>query len=132
MTKVANGILAYSFWAVLGGLAGLCFACIGFLFVGAHPIVGTSFIFASLICFTGIAACLIGLCLDRLAQELRDERARWMKHPLLTFDPHEKEPGYNRAVLGWFHEGPELRQPNDDFSRAFAARALVPPPVKKP
>lgn len=38
----------------------------------------------------------------------------------------EKPPGWNRAVLSWFQCGPERRQPNEDFRRAFKERAKEP------
>lgn len=40
----------------------------------------------------------------------------------------EKPAGWNRAVLGWFMRGPELRQPTDDFRDAFHKGAQQPPP----
>ena len=132
MKKIAHTMLAFSILCLSGGLMGLFFASMAFVVVGEHHAVAAAYMIAAGVFFLGILLGLAGWCLDCVAEELRDERARSMKHPLLTFDPHEKEPGYNRAVLGWFHEGPELRQPNDDFNRAFSARSLVPPPVKKP
>ena len=41
----------------------------------------------------------------------------------------EKPEGWNDAVLGHFHNGPELRQPGSEFHEAFQERAKVPPPL---
>jgi len=35
----------------------------------------------------------------------------------------EKPPGWNKAVLGYFLRGPELRRPTPEFRGAFAERA---------
>lgn len=40
----------------------------------------------------------------------------------------EKPEGWNDAVLGHFHGGPERREPSNDFLAAFHERAKVPPP----
>lgn len=40
----------------------------------------------------------------------------------------EKPEGWNDAVLGYFHAGPERREQNDEFLAAFSKRAKVPPP----
>jgi hypothetical protein len=37
-----------------------------------------------------------------------------------------KPAGWNRAVLGYFHRGPELREPGGDYRAAFRERANRP------
>lgn len=44
------------------------------------------------------------------------------------YDMAEKPAGWNDAVLGYFHNGPEARQVVGAFSDAFHERAQVPPP----
>tara|TARA_R110000824_G_scaffold401790_1_gene616470 strand:- start:51794 stop:52240 length:447 start_codon:yes stop_codon:yes gene_type:complete len=41
----------------------------------------------------------------------------------IPYEPMEKDPGYNKAVLFWFFNGPELRKPSVDFEDAFNARS---------
>lgn len=41
----------------------------------------------------------------------------------------EKPEGWNDAVLGYFHSGPELREKGEDYRAAFAARAARHSPV---
>ncbi len=40
----------------------------------------------------------------------------------------EKPEGWNDAVLGHFHRGPELREPGEEYHRAFAERTKMPLP----
>lgn len=40
----------------------------------------------------------------------------------------EKPPGWNDAVLGYFHNGPEARHITSEFADAFHRRAKKPPP----
>jgi hypothetical protein len=61
-----------------------------------------------------------------------DAFQRYCYESRLTFvrEPHlferyglaEKPEGWNNAVLGWFHRGPELREPGDEYRTAFQER----------
>jgi hypothetical protein len=85
--------------------------------------------FAALGIIFGIFLIVIGHFLDVWSKNRIEARSRFK--PLIPLEPREKEAGYNEAVIHWFHNGPELRERNDDYRAGFAARAKVPPPKRR-
>jgi hypothetical protein len=69
----------------------------------------------------GVLGMLAAAAIASLAwlRQYREQHPR----PLIRLKPMEKPPGWNRAVLHWFLNGPELRRPTDEYRAAFRERA---------
>ena len=81
--------------------------------------------------FLSLFVMAIAWALGHWADELDRTQARRTPSQTIPFAPMEKPAGFNRAVLHHFHEGPELRIRDEEFTKGFAARAQVPPPKAK-
>lgn len=121
-------------------LKSLAISLLAFLFVGlfqaltsirgiiSNPTALSWALMAILVSFMGIG---VSLCLSWASKRAHIKRMRSIRHQTIPILPMDKEPGWNKAVLGWFHRGPELREPDQDFKDGFAARSQVPPPTKR-
>ena len=71
-----------------------------------------------------VAAGVLGMLAAAIIAALAWLRQYREQHPrpLIRLRPMEKPPGWNEAVLRWFHRGPELRD-SEDFRSAFRERA---------
>lgn len=132
MKRIANALLQVSGWLLIASLAGLFAAGAGGFFLPDEPGVWAFFTVSALGFILAVLLLLLGLALDEESDRRALIKLRNEPHPTIRFDPIEKEPDYNRSVTEWFFNGPELRHKGDDFRKGFDARAMVPPPGKKP
>lgn len=95
--------------------------------IAYSPILTISALFV-VVSLWGMGCALILFWLHRRNVRRRQFAQRSITIPL---EPMEKQPGWNRAVLGYFHRGSELRTRDEEFKKAFAMRAQVPPPRRK-
>lgn len=130
MRRIAHWLLTLGGIAFVASLAVVLIAGIA-MFVGFEGAGHIAFTCAALTFFAAIIALIVGYCIDDQLDDWEFERRRALRHPKIPLDPRAKEPGYNDAVIGWFHNGPELREPGEDFAKGFASRAIVPPPRRR-
>lgn len=120
----------------IGGL-GFIASMVGMLVSGIVAAFGSDvtapaiFIWSALILFACILMLIIAHCIDQHIEEQAYEARRSKPRPKIELQPMEKPAGYNRAVLHWFDKGPELRERDADFHKAFSARAKVPTAKKR-
>lgn len=79
----------------------------------------------------GVIVGALGYFVGLAAREWTFYAKRHTKGARIPLEPMDKEPGWNEAVLHWFHNGPELREPNDDYRAAFDERAQSRRLIKK-
>lgn len=128
--RLANALLG------IGGYV-LCLALVFMFVAGVQSFFDvafapTLFLLGAMLLILSMGMLIGGFCLDHQLEEWAFEQRRRAPTPKIALDPRDKPDGYNDAVIGWFHKGPELRVKDDDFLRGFAIRSAVPPPRKKP
>lgn len=130
MQKLADIALRLGGWMLCAALVAMFIAGIQSFFAVAFA--PTLFLIGAMMLIMSMSLLIGGFCLDQQLEELTFERRRRVPAAKIALQPREKPDGYNDAVIGWFHHGPELRQRDEEFHRGFAIRAAVPPPRKNP
>ena len=129
MQKLADIALRVGGWMLCAALVAMFIAGIQSFFAVAFA--PTLFLIGAMMLILSMSLLIGGFCLDQQLEELTFERRRRVPTAKIAIDPRDKPDGYNDAVIGWFHNGPELREPGEDFAKGFASRAIVPPPRKR-
>ena len=121
---------------IIGGLALLAYFAFGFVMV-VNDIQDVDAYDAAISVSISILAFILALIIGALSffvgrwqREVAFRLAGRRKSKTIPLEPMEKEPGWNKAVLHWFHNGPENRPQSDEFDNAFEARSQVPPKSK--
>jgi hypothetical protein len=130
MQKLADIALRAGGWMLCWSLVAMFVAGVqSFFDVAFAPAL---FLMGAMALILSMGLLIGGFCLDQQLEEWTFEQRRRAPSPKIALDPRPKPDGYNDAVIGWFHRGPELRQRDEEFHRGFAVRSAVPPPRKKP
>ena len=135
MKRIAEGLFKVCLMLATSSLFGFVIVGGVEIAVSSDGVVGdaTYLAICALLFVLAVAIGLCGFALEQIADYRATKAARLARRrrPMIPLQPMEKEPGYNKEVVAWFHGGPELRERDAEFHQGFAARSQVPAPRRK-